>query len=160
MIYSLKNNFVFIHCPRTSGTALSLAIKRLVPDSVYNNIEYKHAKLCQLPKPLTQLRSFTIHRPCLDVRRSYYYHMLNVYNSLNDFSVGTKWFFNHVQEIAKMSIDDYLVSSHEPLNTDDFSIGVDKVFEFEKFEFDNIADFCGIDAKKLRLLVSAEKDIC
>lgn len=149
MIYSINHNFIFIHCPRTSGTSLSLALKLLVKDAVYNDLEGKHKQLNELPFVLSQLRSFTIYRPYNEIRTSYYHHIIKVYNNLTNNDLVTKWFLEHAKRIANMSLKDYLLSNEEPINTDIYKLGVDQVFEYHKNPYNEIAKFCNVDPVKL-----------
>lgn len=148
MIYSIENNFVFLHCPRTSGTALSSSLQVLVPDAVLD-IPRKHIVWSELPKAIQTLRAFTILRPIEEVRPSYYRHVTNWYKSQSGREISTLWLLQHAQRMSSMTLDEYLKSEEPPVSVDGYADGCSKVFQFHERPYREIAEFCGINPDHL-----------
>lgn len=158
MIYSLENNFVFIHCPRTSGTAIRKSLRILVPDAVEISGGMKHSPITDLPFQLRELRSFTVWRSPGDIRRSYYRHIVNWYRNAGDHEPSTKWLAEHAVRVASMTEAEYMESREPPLNTDGYSSGVGTVFRFDLRPYREIASFCGVDKSDFESLMGVFRD--
>jgi hypothetical protein len=153
MIYSIQNDFIFIHCPRTSGTTVSRALQILVPDAVRDDLR-KHDPWEALPQALKHLRSFTIFRRYTEVRTSYYHHIRKWLAESNDQTVATVWLLDHARRIESMTLPEYLVSDEPPINTDGYVHGVSKVFQYSENPYREIAEFCGVVPKTFEQLVA------
>jgi hypothetical protein len=152
MIYSIENDFVFLHCPRTSGTALSRSLSVLVGDAVYSDVK-KHIVWDELPRSLKKLRSFTISRPLEEVRTSYYRYITKWYRDSLNGAMATRWLIEHAGRMSNMTLDEYLASDEPPVSVDGYSHGCDKVFLFHDKPYHKIAEFCGVDPQKLTALM-------
>lgn len=157
MIRSISNDFVFIHCPRTGGTSLSRSLKILVPDLIYDDIN-KHITHSELPEVWKNLRSFTIFRPYLEIKKSYYYHIKKWIRESSNNTTCTIWFLDHARRIDSMSFEEYMKSNEPPINTDFYRNGISKVFEYTPFDYDGIAEFCQVDKTKLKSLMDIFKE--
>jgi hypothetical protein len=152
MIYSIENDFVFLHCPRTSGTAISKALSVLIPDAQFDLLR-KHCVYEELPKPLKALRAFTVLRPLRDVRQSYFRHVQKWYRENANGAMSTRWLLEHAQRLGQMSLEQYLASDEPPCSVDGYSHGCDAVFEFGQKPYADIAQFCRVDPKQFCALM-------
>lgn len=143
MIYSLERDFCFIHCPRTSGTAISKALSILVPDAVYDEPR-KHWLHSQLPVTLKSLRAFTVLRPLQEVRVSYYRFITKWIREADPEYPATVWLVRHADRLAKMTIEEYLKSNEPPVDVDVFADGCHRVFQYHDSPYHEIAEFCGV----------------
>lgn len=158
MIYSIENDFCFLHCPRTSGTALSKSLQVLVPDAKMCILK-KHCVYSELPRAIQGLRAFTISRPLLEVRTSYHRYLTKWYRENADGQMATRWLLEHAQRISQMSLEEYLNSGEPPVSVDGYSHGCSAVFRYHDDPYDKIAEFCRVDARKLRLLMEVFRGV-
>jgi hypothetical protein len=154
MIYSIKNDFIFLHCPRTSGTAISKSLLALVPDAQYDDIG-KHVVYSDLPNALKTLRAFTVLRSFRDVRESYFRHVRAWYEKDAISVLATRWFVEHAQRLSAMSLEEYLASDEPPVSVDGYAEGCREVFQYEAKPYNQIASFCGVDPGQFGLLMEA-----
>jgi len=157
MIYSIKNDFVFLHCPRPSGTALSKSLQVLVPDAVFDNI-LKHIVWDELPEALKTLRAFTISRPLEDVRQSYFKHITQWYATSSDLTLSTRWLLEHAKRLSVMTPEQYLNSSEPPTTVNGYLLGCQQVFKFDDYSYRDIAEFCRVEPKKLIALMEVFRE--
>lgn len=148
MIYSIKNDFVFIHCPRTSGTAITSALKVLIPDAV-EDLTLKHITWIQLPEALKRLRAFTVMRPYDEIRRSYH-RLTSEWMQLVDpeTTLATIWWIEHAKRVSMMTLEEYLESDEPPLPVDGYKYGMTEVFQYHENPYGAIAEFCRVDESK------------
>lgn len=152
MIYSIKNNFLFLHCPRTSGTAISKSLAILVPDAK-SDLMKKHGTHDEISSELKSLRAFTVLRPLEEVRTSYYYYLRKWYSQEADNQLSTRWLIEHAQRISTMSLREYLASNEPPVSVDGYSRGCSAVFQYHEQPYDSIAEFCGVNSIHFRNLM-------
>jgi len=99
---SLKK--VFIHIPRTSGTALSHALTKAFPDSVYRNGYRDHHTTAQQAKiQFPDFETFTILRTPTDIFRSHYGWILRNAENLRD--GWEPWFRTAILESSRRTLD-------------------------------------------------------
>lgn len=153
MIYSIKNDFVFVHCPRTSGTSLTKALSILVPDAVVD-VPQKHFLHHQLPRAVQGLRAFTILRPLHEVRESYFRYITKWFRESADNTCTTLWLFRHAERLSNMSLEQYMQSDEPPVDVDCFADGCQRVFHYHDEPYHDIADYCGVDRGQLTQLVN------
>lgn len=157
MIYSISHDFVFLHCPRTSGTAITKALSILVEDAVIDDVT-KHAIYAELPVALQRLNAFTVLRPLDEVRRSYYRHVVHWYAQDADTVLSTRWFLRHAERIVSMTLEEYLASDEPPLTVEGYAHGCQAVFQYHESPYQQIANFCRVHQGKFQALMEMLKD--
>jgi len=157
MIFSIDNDFVFLHCPRTSGTAISKSLAVLVPDARYDLLR-KHCIYEELPKAIKSLRAFTVLRPFADVRRSYFNYVTKWYAERSNSELATRWLLEHANRLSRMSVEEYMKSDEPPTSVDGYQFGCDAVFQYDEKPYDAIAAFCKVDPVKFRSLLEVFRD--
>lgn len=111
MMYS--SEFVFIHIPRTGGTALTsfFGSSEIISKDVHY---YKHATAFQI-KNLFEVMSadwksvykFTLYRNPVEIVISWYNHVITNFDILDIKKVTKEW-FNYCHKIKSMSFDDFV----------------------------------------------------
>lgn len=157
MIYSISHDFVFLHCPRTSGTAITKSLSILVKDAVVDRVG-KHAIYNDLPAAIQQLRAFTVQRPFYEVRVSYYRYITRWYAQESDAVLSTRWLLKHAERLASMTLDEYLASDEPPISVNGYVNGCKAVFQYHDAPYRQIARFCRVDESKFMSLMEIFKD--